>query len=298
MIRIGVSPIGWMNDDLPELGGEIAPERCLAEAKLAGYAGIEKSGRFPEDGRALARVLGRYGLSFVGGWVSGRLLEHGVEAERRRLAKTVADFRSAGASVLVYAETTGTVQNRPEVPLSARPTLGPDGIRALARQVTELAEWTATQGLPLVYHHHMGTVIEREDELVLLVESAGEAVGLLLDTGHLVFAGADPLAIARRFAPRIRHVHLKNVRPAVLERVRAEDSSFLDAVVAGVFTVPGDPAGCVDFEPVLRTVLDAGYRGWLVVEAEQDPAQAEPFTCARLGRAFTEALLLRREIAP
>ncbi len=288
-VRFAVSPIGWTNDDLPELGGDIPPERCLAEAALAGYAGIERGGRFPEGPEALAALLDRYGLALVGGWFSGRLLELGVEAERARLRPVLELFRAVGASVLVYAETTGSVQTRRDRPLSTRPRLEGTELDDLARGLDEIARFCAGAGVPLVYHHHVGTVVETAAELDRLLAGCSEAVGLLLDTGHLLLAGADPLAVARRWGARVRHVHFKNLRRAVLERARREDRSFLDWVVDGIFTVPGDPAGCIDFVAVARTLVAFDYRGWVVVEAEQDPARADPFLYARLGRVASEA---------
>ncbi len=296
-VRLAVSPIGWKNDDLPEIGADIPLERVLAEAALAGYAGIERGGSFPTEPEVLRRLLARYGLVLVGGWVSGRLLELGVEAELRRLAPTLELFRACGASVLVYAETSGSIQTRRQIPLERRPRLDERGLADLARALSEVARHCADAGVPLAYHHHMGTVVETAAEVDALMRASHEAVGLLLDTGHLVFAGADPLEVARRWRARIRHVHFKDVRPAVLAQVRAKPTSFLDAVLAGVFTVPGDPTGCTDFAAVAQVLHQGGYDGWVVVEAEQDPARAEPFTYARLGRAATEAALLAAEVA-
>ncbi|GBD44699.1 Inosose dehydratase [bacterium HR40] len=296
-VQLGIAPIGWSNDDLPELGGQIPLEQCLAEAALAGYAGVEKGGKFPTDPKALGRLLARYGLRLVTGWFSGQLLAGGVEAEKERARPQLDLFRALGVRVFVYAETTGTVQNRREIPLSRRPRLSPGDFAAYGAKLTALADWLAAEGCPMTFHHHMGTVIETEEEIDRLMETTGPSVGLLLDTGHLTFAGGSVERTIRRWADRINHVHCKNVRPAVLADLRAADGSFLDGVVAGVFTVPGDPEGCVDFDGLARLLGEIGYRGWVVVEAEQDPQRANPFEMAALGFHALQTALRRAGIA-
>ena len=284
-VRLGINPIGWSNDDLPELGGEIPLEQCLAEARLAGYRGIEKGGKFPDDPALLRPLLERYGLELVGGWFSGRLGALSLEEEKRRLAGHLHLLRGVGARVVVYAETTGTVQAAIDTPVSARPTMPAEEFPAYGEKLTALAEWLAAEGCPMAFHHHMGTVIERENEIDLLMRNTGEAVGLLLDTGHLLFAGGNIEATTRRWRTRITHVHLKNIRPRVLRRLREEQWSFLRGVIEGVFTVPGDPEGAIDFDSFLRILGEGGYAGWLVVEAEQDPAKANPLDYARMAHA-------------
>ena len=139
----------------------------------------------------------------------------------------------------------------------------------------------AAYGVAMAFHHHMGTIVESDEEVGLLMRHTGPAVGLLYDTGHSAFAGGDPVALVRRHVGRIVHVHCKDTRPEVLARARAEDLSFMQAVVDGIFTVPGD--GSIDYRTILQVLADHGYAGWLVVEAEQDPAKAHPLTYARLG---------------
>jgi inosose dehydratase len=199
----------------------------------------------------------------------------------------MATFRALGAPVVVYAETTGTVQSKIDVALSRRPRL-PDGeFPAYGRKLTALAEWMAGEGVAMAFHHHMGTIVETQREVDLLMAHAGPAVGLLFDTGHLVYAGADPLEVARRHGSRINHVHCKDIRPEVLKRARQQDQSFLDAILDGVFTVPGD--GMIDFHAVARRLADAEYEGWVVVEAEQDPAKAPPGLYSAMGRRHLTA---------
>jgi inosose dehydratase len=293
-VRLGVAPIGWTNDDLPELGGDIPLERCLREARAAGYAGVEKGGKFPADPAVLGPMLDGHGLRLVSGWFSGGLLELGnVEEEKRRVRPQLDLFLALGCPVLVYAETTGTVQNRIAVPVADRPRLRPDDVRRYGERLTKLADWLEAEGCPMAFHHHMGTVIETEAEIDLLMASTDVSVGLLFDTGHLTFAGGDVPGALRRHAARVNHVHAKNVRPEVLERVRAGRWSFLKGVVEGVFTVPGDPGGCVDFREVCKILKEIGYAGWIVVEAEQDPRKADPLEMAETG--FAELTAACRE---
>ena len=288
-VRLGVSPICWSNDDLPELGGDIPLETCLDEARKAGFAGIELGNKFPRDAGSLRPLLARHGLSLVSGWYGGHLLERPLAAEIEAIEAHLALLSEMGCPVLVFAEVSGSIAGDRLCPLSARPHLGPGDWRDFGAALTRLAEHCANRGVRIAYHHHMGTVVEREDEVDRLMAATGDAVGLLLDTGHLAFAGADPKAIAARHCRRINHVHCKDVRPAVLDRVRDADSSFLDAVLDGVFTVPGD--AFIDFASVLRALTPSGYAGWLVVEAEQDPAKAPPLVYARKGFAHLKTAM-------
>lgn len=280
-VRIGVNPIGWSNDDLPELGGDTPLETCLAEAREAGFAGVELGNKFPRDPAALAEVLRRFGLSLASGWYSARLLERSSEEELAAMTAHADLLAQCGARVVVFAETTGCVHGDRRAPLSRRPRLSEADWPSFAASLTRVAEGLASRGLELVYHHHMGTVVETEAEIDRLMSSTGSAVKLLLDTGHLAYAGGDPMRVLARWGRRVAHVHLKDVRAKVLGRVRAEDTSFLDAVVEGVFTVPGD--GSIAYEPILGELARLQYSGWLVVEAEQDPAVAHPLTYARMG---------------
>ena len=281
-IRFGVAPIAWTNSDLPQLGGATSLETCLSESKQAGFGGTETGVKFPMDAAGLGPVLRRFGLQLVSGWFSGELLHRSVEEEKARIETQLAAFQALAAPVLVYAETTGSVQSKIEVALSRRPRLGDDQFRAYGRKLTALAEHMADRGVAMTYHHHMGTVVENQREIDLLMESTGPAVGLLIDTGHLTYAGADVLAVTRRHARRINHIHCKDVRFDVLKRVRQQDASFLSAVLEGVYTVPGD--GCIDYYAFARLLAEIGYQGWAVVEAEQDPVKAPPFEYSRMGR--------------
>ncbi len=280
-VKLCVAPIAWSNDDLPQLGGDTPLETCLEESRAAGFSGTESGGKFPMDPAVLGPILEEYHLQLVSGWFSGRLLEVSVEEEKHRLETQLHTFKTLGAPVMVYAETSGSVQGLKQVPVSARPRMAEEDFPGYGEKLTAIAEHLAERGVPMAYHHHMGTVIETEPEVDLLMRHTGAAVGLLVDTGHLTFAGGDILGMTRRHAARINHVHCKDVRADVLTRVREQDMSFLDGVLDGVFTVPGD--GSIDFAAFAQVLAEIGYAGWVVVEAEQDPVKANPFEYSRIG---------------
>ena len=238
-------------------------------------------------GRNRWPILAAHGLKLVSGWFSGSLLKVSVDEEKARIADQLQTFAALGAPVLVYAETTGSLQSDRGTPVSRRPTLDPADFPDYGAKLTQLAEHMAGQGVSMAYHHHMGTVIETEAEVDLLMAHTGPAVGLLIDTGHMVYAGGDAVATLRRHAGRVNHIHCKDVRAGVLARVQAADMSFLDAVIEGVFTVPGD--GSIDFGAFTRALAEVGYAGWVVVEAEQDPEKANPLEYARKGHRHLSA---------
>ena len=287
-LRFGVAPIAWSNSDLPQLGGDTTLETCLRESRKAGFSGTETGVKFPMDAGFLAPLLQKHKLALVSGWFSGELLRKTVKAEQARILAQMETFKALGAPVLVYAETTGTVQNKIDIPLSRRPRLADEEFKEYGRKLTQLAEWMADFGVPMTYHHHMGTVIENQREIDLLMANTGKAVGLLLDTGHLRFAGGDIAETTRKHGRRINHVHCKDLRSDVLKVARQKDQSFLAAILDGVFTVPGD--GFIDYHAFARLLFDIGYEGWVVVEAEQDPAKAPPLEYSRIGhRHLTSA---------
>jgi inosose dehydratase len=288
-IRIGANPIIWSNDDLPELGGTISLETCLADAKAAGYAGMELGNKFPRHAATLGPILNAYGLSLVSGWWSTFLLERDAEAEFSAAAEHRALLKALGAHVFIAAECTGTVHGDPLKPLSHRPQLAAHQWPLLTARLTRFAELLAAEGLTLVYHHHMGTVIQSAAEIARLMAETGPAVKLLLDTGHATWAGADPVALARGYRTRIAHVHVKDVRTAIANKAAQQDWSFLSAVKHGVYTVPGD--GSIDFTAVLAELQ--GYAGWIVVEAEQDPDKAPPAHYAALGATHLKQAMAR-----
>lgn len=282
MIRIGANPIGWSNDDMPEIGGDIPLETCLSEARDAGFTGMEFGNKFPRNAAALKPVLDAHGQALVSGWYSTELLSRDVSAEMAAVAAHATLLREMGCSVLIAAETSNAIHSDIAKPLSARPVLRKADWADFGARYTSFAEAVkAEYGLDLVYHHHMGTIVQTEAEIDRFIQVTGDAVGLLLDTGHATWGGGDPARIARHWKPRIRHVHAKDIREEVMWRSNREDWSFLESVLAGVYTVPGD--GLINYVRVLKELQ--GYSGWIVVEAEQDPKKAEPARYAKLGHA-------------
>jgi inosose dehydratase len=274
-VMIGVNPIGWNNDDLQSLGDEYTRDDYLSEGAAIGFAGFEMGHKLPSVAWEMRPLLDKYGLKFVSGWYSTELLKRSVKDEIAAVQKHMALLKGMGCSVMVTCEVSGCIHGQLETPLSQRPVLPADQWAEFGRKMTEFGKYMADAELPVAYHHHMGTVVQTEAEVDRFMEVTGPEVGLLLDTGHLTFGGGDAVAVAKRWGRRINHVHCKDIRPALLKRSLAEDWSFLKGVVEGVFTVPGD--GCVDYRAVLSAVKAAGYRGkWLVIEAEQDPAKANP----------------------
>jgi inosose dehydratase len=284
-VRIGVNPLSWMNDDLPSLGGETPLDSVLAEGKEIGYEGFELGNKFPQDGPGLKAKLDQFGLACVSGWYSGELAAGSVDAEIARCHVHMDKLRFNGVKVVVYGEVAGSVQGQIDTPVSQRPRFADDAAwQAYAGRLNDFgAHLQSRYGITLAYHHHMGAVVESPadiERLMALTEPA--RVGLLFDTGHAYFGGtADPNALLKKHATRVVHVHCKDVRPALIAKARNDGWSFLDGVLAGTFTVPGD--GVIDYDAVLGTLHAAGYQGWLVVEAEQDPAVAPSYAYAKMG---------------
>jgi inosose dehydratase len=279
-IEIGINPITWSNDDLPELGGDIPLSTCLAETREAGFAGTELGGKFPRRAAELGPLLGHYDLKLVSGWFSGNILEREVDAEFDAVVPHLTLLRDLGCRHVVYADTSRRSDDL-FLPLSRRPVLSDGDWRGYGRKITALAERMAAFGVGMAFHHHMGTIVQSEADIDRLMAASGDAVGLLFDSGHCLFSGADPLAVLQRHLWRVVHVHCKDARRDVLDAARARDQSFMQAVLDGVFTVPGD--GCIDFLAILRTLRSRDYDGWVVVEAEQDPRTAHPLSYARMG---------------
>src|SRR5215213_9036797 len=250
---------------------------------------MELGHKFPRGPQALKEVLGSFGLNLVSGWYSAELLRRSPEEELRALRPHLDLLKAMGCNVLVFAETSNAIHGDRATPVSRRPVMKRGDWAEFGRRVTQVAERTLSEGVRLVYHHHMGTIVESQADIDAFMTATGEATHLLLDTGHATWGGADPAALARRHRSRISHVHTKDVRKDVMARAKAENWSFLDSVIAGVYTVPGD--GMVDFVSVFNELPE--YNGWVVVEAEQDPAKAHPLTYARMG--YRNLLKLARD---
>jgi inosose dehydratase len=280
-IRIGANPICWANDDMPELGGDTTLETILSEAKQIGFEGLELGKKFPRTPEALTAALAPYGLACISGWYSAKLLTRDAEAEFMAMTKHLTLLKSQGSKVMVVCETSNTIQGEIDTPLSRRPRLEGDDWALFGSRMTALGDRLVEEGMRIVYHHHMGSVVQSEDDIHAFMAHTGPSVDLLLDTGHAVWGGSDPAALAARYRDRITHVHTKDIRAPVRAQSEAEDWSFLKSVLNGVYTVPGD--GFIDFVSIFRNL--PGYDGWVVLEAEQDPAKANPFIYASRGYA-------------
>ncbi|NVP54254.1 myo-inosose-2 dehydratase [Mycoplana rhizolycopersici] len=283
MIRYGTNPIAWSNDDDRTIGAHLTLEDCLSDCEKIGFDGIEKGHKMPNDGTELKKVLAAHNLVFVSGWHSLNLLSHDVEAEKKAIQPHLDMLKANGCKVCIVCETSNAIHGDDAKALADKPVLADDAWKKFGADVEAIAQYCADQGIDLVYHHHMGTVVQTGDEIDRLMDNTGPATKLLLDTGHAWFGGSDPAELARRYMDRVRHVHAKNVRPAIRKQVEGERLSFLEGVRRGVFTVPGDPEGGVDFPPVLKIAAEHGYDGWLVIEAEQDPLVRNPYEYQSMG---------------
>ena len=279
--KLGMSPIAWWNDDLPELSDDVSLEECLRQSRSAGFTGMEMGRRFPSDPAVMLPILKAADVTLCGGWFSGTLVDEELAANQDRIAPMIELFKAVDAPCIVYGEVGRSIQGRREIPLAQKPKLSDDEMRAYARKVTAFGEWCVGQGMPLVYHHHMAAVVETQPELDAFMAASGEGIALLLDAGHLAFAGGDVLGAIDKHHARIRHVHVKDIRRSVVDGLDRSRQSFLDAVALGAFTVPGD--GSLDFAAIVQRLADHGYEGWFVVEAEQDPRPNPPLKMAQIG---------------
>jgi len=291
-IRIGINPISWSNDDLPSLGGETPLSTALSEGKQIGYEGFELNGNFPQDAKGVGDVLRPYTLALVSGWYSGRLANRSAAEEIDAIASHVQLLAQNGAKVLVYGEVADSIQGQ-RIPLIERPRFHSERAwQQYAEKLDELARFTLSQGIRLAYHHHMGAYVESPSDIDTLMRLTGPEVGLLFDAGHCYMGGGEPVQVLRKHIDRVCHVHFKDVRKPVVQLARNNLWSFPDCIINGTFTVPGD--GDIDFGELLDVLLAADYHGWLVVEAEQDPAVAPSFAYAQKGYQTLRALLDER----
>jgi inosose dehydratase len=289
-IRFGVSPIAWANDDMPELGGDTPLETILREAKEIGFEGVELGGKFPREASTLKAAIAPFGLDIVGGWYSGNLLVQDADAEIAALQDHLRLLTAMGSTVFVFAETSNAVHGNRYVPLEGAPRLRSRDWKQFGERLSDVADYLAGEGLKFAYHHHLGTVVENQADMDAFVAATSPSVGFTLDTGHAALGGVKAVDMIERHPERIAHVHCKDVRDVVHAETRRTGKSFLDGVLAGIFTVPGD--GSIDFGAVMKALKRIGYEGWIIVEAEQDPALASPRTYGELGLAT-----LKREAA-
>ncbi len=283
MILYGTNPIAWSNDDDQSLGADISLETCLSEASQIGFDGIEKGHKFPTDPATLANTLEPFGLKFISGWHSLNLLAHSVEDEKRAIQPHLDLLKAMGCKVCIVCETSNAIHGNDAMALDQSPVLGKSQWAEFGADVEAIAEYCAGQGIAFAYHHHMGTIVETADEIDAFMSHTGPETRLLLDTGHAWLAGADPSLLAKKYMHSVAHIHCKNVRADIRDQMKCEKLSFLEGVRRGVFTVPGDGEGAVDFAPVLKSAAEHDYAGWLVIEAEQDPLARNPFQYQSMG---------------
>ena len=283
-VKLGIAPIAWSNDDMPELGGDTPLEQCLFEASEAGFIGIESGGKFPKHSNELLPLLNKYNLNLCSGWYGANLRNNSTNEEKKLIQDQLNLFKECNSPCMVFAEVSGSIQGDPNRKLSTRPQMNTEEWKSFCNKLSEMGEFLEGEGMPLAYHHHMGTIIETHEDTARLLENTNDSVKLTLDTGHMLFAQGNSKKILEDFSSRIIHVHCKDIRKNVLENSLKNDLSFRGAFLDGAFTVPGD--GCIDYKPLFDILKTKDYSGWLVVEAEQDPSKANPFEYAKIGYKY------------
>jgi inosose dehydratase len=284
-VKLGIAPIGWTNDDLPELGGHISLEQCLNEMSEAGYTGCEVGNKYPRDPKKLKILLQPRQLKIASAWYSTFFTEEKKDETVNGFIVHMNFLKAMGAKVVVICECGYCIQGQAKPILGDKPEFSDYQWQLLIDGLHEIGHLAKKEGMAIVYHHHMGTGIQNWDEISQLMKRTDSSlVSLLADTGHMLYAGSDPMGLFTEFADRIRHIHLKDIRLDVFNQTRSQKLSFLKSVKRGVFTVPGD--GVIDFAPVFKWVKESHYCGWLIVEAEQDPALANPLEYAKKARSY------------
>lgn len=286
-VRIGIAPIGWTEDDMPEMGADNTFKQTISEIALSGYVGTEIGCQYPRDPAILNKEFKRRGLSAITAWISTYLNNDPYWKNERAFVDHCYFLKSIGATLVNTSDQSFSIQHCWNTPFAEKPTLNDDQFEELSQGLNKLGKIADDMGMKLIYHHHMTTTVQTTEEIdKLMALTDPKYVNLLYDCGHLTFSGEDPIDILNRHFDRIKHVHLKNVRPDVLRRVRDERRSFLRSIPSGVFTIPGDPDGMVDFPAIFKILAERGYEGWMVVEAEQDPDIANPLDVAHRARAY------------
>ena len=288
-IKIGIAPIAWSNDDIPELGGDTPIEVCLDEAKKAGYSGIELGGKFPRNPGITNYLLDKFQLKMPGGWYGSKLREKSIEEEWLAMQDQISLLKIVDASVFVFADVSSSIQGKSSINLSKRPKLKDNEWKEYFIKVSEISKRLTDIGLPMSYHAHMGTIIQSEEDIDKLLDNTNDETFLLYDTGHILFAQGDYEKILKKYINRINHIHCKDIRKNILEISLSKDISFTNAFLEGVFTVPGD--GCINYKPLFEILYNNQYSKWLVVEAEQDPKKANPLEYAQIGYNYLTKVL-------
>ncbi|MDC0226672.1 myo-inosose-2 dehydratase [Alphaproteobacteria bacterium] len=289
VIKIGIAPIAWSNDDMPELGGDTPIETCLEEAKLAGFSGIELGGKFPRNPGITNFLLEKYKLKMPGGWYGAFLKNRTVDEEWETMQDHINLLKIVKADVFVFADVSESIQAQGLIALSKRPELNDNEWKTYSNKISELSNRLNDIGIPMSYHAHMGTIIQTEEDIDRLMNEVNDKTYLLYDTGHLLFAGSNYQRILEKYVSKINHVHCKDIREGILKESLKEDLSFRESFLKGVFTVPGD--GCIDYIPLLKLLKKNNYNKWLVIEAEQDPKKANPLEYAKKGYRYLNGVI-------
>ncbi len=290
-IKLGIAPIAWSNDDMPELGGDTPIEKCLEDAKTSGFSGIELGGKFPRNPGITNFLLNKFNLKMPGGWYGSLLRARTAKEEWLALQDHLNLLKLVKADVFIFADVSGSIQGDGSKPLSSRPSLEKDEWKSYCQKINELSNMLIDEGMPMSYHEHMGTIIQSEEDVDKFISCTNENTFLLYDTGHLMFAKADYEKILKTYISRINHVHCKDIRKNIFLNSIKNDLSFRDSFLEGVFTVPGD--GCIDYNPLIKILYDNEYTNWLVIEAEQDPKKANPLEYAKIGYKYLNSILTK-----
>ncbi len=288
-INLGIAPIAWSNDDMPDLGGDTPIETCLFEARSVGFRGIELGGKFPRNPGTIKYLLNKFDLEMPGGWYGAHLKERSVDEEWQAMQNQIELYKLINSSVFIFADVSGSIQGEPKIPLNRRPRLKDNEWNDYCNKISEIAKRLSDIGLPMSYHEHMGTIIQSEQDVCRLLDNTNDKTSLLFDTGHILFAKGDYESILKKYVSRVNHVHCKDIRKKILDRSLSNDLSFRDSFLKGVFTVPGD--GCINYKPLFKTLYDNKYSQWLIVEAEQDPKKANPLEYAKIGYKYLNRIL-------
>ena len=286
-VKLGIAPIAWTNDDMPDLGKENTFEQCVSEMALAGFTGSEVGNKYPKDHEVLKKALELRGVEICNQWFSSFLITKPFEEVEKEFRAQLTFLKAMGAKVIGASEQSHSVQGQMDTPVFGHKyEMNDEEWDTFCTGMNKLGKIAKEEyGIALTFHHHMGTVVQSLAEVDRMMENTDpEYVSLLFDTGHFTYCGEDPLEVVKKYVHRIKHVHLKDIRPEVVEQVKKENMSFLAGVRAGAFTIPGD--GCLNYDPIFKVLEDAGYEGYMVVEAEQDPAKANPLEYAIRARKF------------